>query len=228
MNSTELIERAEEKFDSKSIAFIGVGVIALGVLITWWKKTLSEDVPESELPPIIIKSGSFIIETTEVLMPDRANERSYKRGFINGIKGIRVNTYNELTREDSDDDYFYEGKDYRWKSGDNVKVFIELERCVSDTGGVCNSWLSPGVVEILNNASDLEIKVPDPIRLSKSRRNKKNKRQHKHEDEHDEFIRFTKVTVINTSQGNLEIMKYPKTPSEKKAREYFIAFYNRL
>lgn len=230
MNRTDLTKRPEElKISKPDLLAIGIGAAAFAAACAAIAYLFQEEdsIPHDP-PPIIIKSGSFIIETNQALTPDQPNKRSYKRVF-NGIKGIRVVTYNERVKADTDDDYFYEGENNRWRSNDNLKVSIELERCLSeDNNGVCNSWSSPDVIEILNNTNDLEIKVPTPLQLSKSRRNKKNKRSFKHEDEHNEIIRFTKVTIINTSQGNFEIKKYPLNSSETKSREYVIAFYDGL
>jgi len=224
VNPTDLNNSPEEqKILKPEVLIIGIGAIATLTIAYLLKRTgllkRTRSFPYDP-PPIIIKSGSFIIETNQVLSPDQPNKPSYKRGF-NGIKGIRVVTYNEQIK-DTDDDYFYEEENNRWRRGDNVKVFIELQSCQSENNGVCVSWNSPQVVEILNNINDLEIKVP--IRLSKSKKNKKDKRKFKYEDEHNEFIRFTRVTIINTSQGNFVIKNYPF----REYQEFFIAFYNTL
>lgn len=224
MNQTDVNRNADEqKLLKPEVLIVGIGAAAFGIAYLFKKIQLflRASIPPDP-PPIIIKSGSFIIETNQALSPDLPNKRSYKRTF-NGIKGIRVVTYNERVKN-TDDDYFYEGEDNKWRAGENVKVFIEFERCVSEVNGICNSWAAPEIVEISNNINDLEIKVPANLRLSKSKRNKKAKRIFKHEDEHDEFIRFTRITIINTNQGNIEIKDYPFTANQ----EFFIAFYNTL
>jgi len=226
MNPTNLTKSSEEQREFEpDILNIGIGVVA-GFAIAYllkkkrsiplWKdKTILPIKP----PPIIIKSGSFIFETDEKLIPNTANMPNYTRNFGNdGIKGIRVTFYSEQIGG-AYDRFFSEGED--WAGGESIEVIIEIQLCIP-VDGICTSWnnIPSKKIKILVEGNVFKIETEIPI--SASKRNKKNYRQFKHEDEYNnEFSRFKRVIINNKSTGE-KIEDYDR----RDDREFIIGFYN--
>lgn len=222
MDNTYLSVSSEDKIKIKVILLI-VGVIAAFALLSGYLLYAgSEDLP-TDPPPIIIKSGSFIMESENVFQPDAANQRSYKNPQFNAIKGIRVISYSENAQNQTIDKKFFEGKDSSWQKGDVVQVNVYIQTCLPNASGLCTTWSGLKKVEVYNAGSDLSVNVPDELHLSKARKNKKNKRQHKNEDENVETIRFYMVEIINKTQ-NIQIAAL----FAQEGQEYYIGFYNTL
>ena len=232
MNSAELNEQLEKSKRFKrnliigsTIALIGTVIGTLSYLFLVEDKALPED-----LPPIIIKSGSFIFETDTELIPNIDGQPIYTRTFNNvGIKGIRVTTLKKQKKE-SDDDYFYEGK--HWDSGQRVEVNIKILLCEVATDNVCVRWSqNPQIIRIYdtddpNNQIDQEkgFNMSTSIPISKSEiKPKTEKRAFKNEDMLSVYSRFGEVNIINVTTGE-PIKSY----DSKDYQEYIIAFYDKL
>jgi len=216
----------KRKFELRSVLLITTTALVVFALLAGYLLYLANQELDlsTDPPPIIIKSGSFIIESEKILQPDSADQRNYKNLQFNAIKGIRVITYSENARIPIVDKKFFEGKDSTWEKGDSVQVNIYIQSCQQmDLSGLCTSWSSLRKVEVFNANSSLEINVPSELHLSKSKKNKKNKRQYKNEDENTEIIRFYLVEIINkTKNSRIDFF------NAQEGQEFYIGFYNAL
>jgi hypothetical protein len=166
-------------------------------------------------PPIVIKSGSFIIESDVKLKPESGGQPRYRRENFEKIRGLRIYTYNEKKKKSVADD-FEERKD--WKPSENVQVNIVLEYCERVEMGNCVSWTAGPTIVAADNNSHFDITTP--IRLSADKENNHPKRRAKREDEETRAFRFRRVEII---AGGEAIKSY-----EEDGQEYVIAFYNSL
>ena len=205
MNSTELPEGTEEKFDSKSIAVIGAAVVGLGVLITKWI-TRKKMLLDTELPPIIIKDGSFIIESDEDLYQPPHSSNTYNRRDFGEIKGVRVFTINEKTGRAKSDPY---------NDNNGVEVDIRLQRQIS---GV---WQDiPGLVTVrtVNNAGNQKDFVLTIGKKLGKKGNPKHGRKDRRGDDDSETIRFRQIVVREKDGGG-------GTCNANEGDNFLIAFY---
>jgi hypothetical protein len=211
MDSKNFTTHSEKQMISAPVLIIG------GIAAAWLLPRLfgaKRSLP-SKPPPIIVKSGSFTIETDQPLHPPGKNRPQYRRRNFRGIKGIRVIWYNEIVKNDRGADDFEENKD--WSDRDDVQVKIDLLYCDPTTGG-CN----PGPQVILGD-DGLDVLLETPIKLSDSRGKKHRKRKAVREDEQAEIVIFGAVEIVNKSNGN-RIKFYPET----EGREYIIGIYDEL
>jgi hypothetical protein len=225
MNSEEQtrfgLEKPTER-DELSKSILGISLFALAsfvVVKTFQYLFRAEELPE-ELPPIIIKSGSFAIETEEALTPASAGAPAYRKVGFKKIKGIKVTYYKEKKKNPSADDFFENGD---WDSAKGVQVNIDLQFCEEENGD-CQSWSTgstPSRISVFNDNDDFVLTTP--IKLSTSKIKYHPKRKAKREDEHNQIFRFGKVEIREKVGGKL-IKQYLAEDSQ----EYIIAFYNEL
>jgi len=205
MNSTELPEGTEEKFDSKSIAIINAALIGLGVLITKWM-TRKQELLYEELPPIIIKDGSFIIESDEDLYHSAQSPNTYKRRGFGEIKGVRVFTINEKTGRAVSDDY---------DDNNGVEVDIRLQR------QILGVWQDiPGLVTVrtVNNAGNQKDFVLTIGKKLGKKVHPKHGRTDRYGDDDSENIRFGQIVVRENDGGG-------GTCNANEGDNFLIAFY---
>ncbi len=224
MNSEEQtrfeLEKPTERNElSKSI--VGISLLALTsfVVVKTLQYLFRAEELDGELPPIIIKSGSFAIETEEALTPALAGESAYRKVGFKKIKGIKVTYYKEKKKKPSADD-FIESVD--WDDAKGVQVNIDLQFCEQAHNGDCQLWstgLSLSRFSVFNDNDDFVLTTP--IRLSTSKIKYHPKRNAKREDEHNQTFRFGKVEIRERVGGKL-IKQYLAEDSQ----EYIIAFYN--
>lgn len=226
MENAYLSLSSKRGFKPGPILLIAVVIIATFVLMAGYLLVMASgelDLP-SDPPPIIIKSGSFIMESEKVFQPDTADQRNYKNLQFNSIKGIRIITYNENAQAKTYDKKYFEGKDSTWENGDNVQVNIYVQICQQENpNGTCASWGGLKKVEVFSLNGNFEVNVPNELHISKSKKNKKNKRQFKNEDENPEIIRFYMMDIFNKTK-NTPIDAF----SAQEGQEYYIGFYNTL
>jgi len=196
-----------------------IGIISVISLVVYSIKQLMRSEEPDMLPPIIIKSGSFTIETDVPLKPDSPEQPAYRREGFGKIKGIRVVRYKQRKKKSEADD-FYEASD--WKSSKGVQVNINLQYCQQEQNGDCVFWSAGPTINIFNSNDDFE--VTTPIKLSASKVKNHPKRKAKREDEGvAQIFRFGSVEIRERIGGSL-IKQYPV----EDGWEYVIAFYNIL
>jgi hypothetical protein len=201
------------------LPFIGIFTGIALVVYTIKQLFSEEEEGPDKLPPIIIKSGSLVIETDVPLKPDSPGQPAYRRESFGKIRGIRVVRYKEKKKKSEADD-FYETSD--WNSTKDVQVNINLQYCQQEQNGDCVSWSAGPTINIFNSNNDFE--VTTPIKLSASKPKNHPKRKAKREDEGvAQAFRFGSVEIRERIGGSL-IKQYPV----EDGWEYIIAFYNEL
>ncbi len=221
MNETDLTKNPEVKRISKP-DFLTIGIGAAGfaaacAIIAYFYREEAELFTDP--PPIIIKSGSFVIETDQDLTPPAPHKNKYSRNGFGKIRGIRVITYNEIKKY-SDVDDFVEGTD--WSASEGVQVNINLQYCQTEQNGECVSWIDGPQINALDNNNNFELLTPN-FRLSTDKGKKHTKRKARREDDEARTLRFGSVKIIKKSDGT-EIKSY----DEKDGQEFIIGFYNEL
>ncbi len=212
MNSTNYDEPSEKQLISAPVLIIG-GIAAALLLPRLFGRKRS--LP-SKPPPIIVKSGSFVIESDIALQPQPAG---YKRPHFGSIKGLRVIWYNEIIKNDVDDDYFAEDEQ-DWGRGDDVEVSIGLLYCTPHPStGDCETW-RPGPNAVIRSSGN-ELLLDTTVKLSGSKGKKHRRRKAVREDDQPEIIRFGAIKIYNKTRGR-EIKSYPQT----SGREYLIGVYD--
>jgi len=152
MNSTNSPETMEQpRGFNKKILIYGFLLITgiLAAIILAFKLGFAPDPEETEPPPIIIKSGSFNLETDTPLANPNNDSQNYTRNFGGmGIKAIRVTTFNEK-KKGSDDDNYFAGENNEWKKDERVEVNIEVDVCEQPPiNGLCPNWSQPKIIRI--------------------------------------------------------------------------------
>jgi len=216
MNSTDSTKKPEEpKAFKPNILIMGVGAAAtFATAYLLRKKSMLPPKP----PPIIIKSGSFVIETDQDLKPAAPHQSRYIRETFGKIRGIRVTTYSEIEKP-SDVDDFEENID--WSPSEGVQVNINLQYYQAGQNSGYESWIQGPQIKIFDIDNNFELITP--IKLSSNKGKKHKERRAKREDEENQILRFGSVEIVKKSSG-----KRIKNYSEKDGREYIIAFYNGL
>ncbi len=229
MNSDEQIPREQVSQELTVQKFFRPALILatlVGAIVVVYNrlKLVEEDIDSDSQPPIIIKSGSFTIETdadlTSLPSPGSGKHKYKKVGFGN-LKGIRVVKYGEKSKEPDPIDDFVENTDW---SVQNVRVKINLQYCEQVSGGECVKWSQdpPKTIDIAWNGTDFEITTP--FKLSNNKGKNHTKRQAKRtEDDNDKRIfRWRSVELFKNNGDEI------KTYGEEDGREYIIMFYNNI
>jgi hypothetical protein len=208
MNTTDLIERVEEEFDSKSVAIIGVGLVALGFLLTL-RKRMSRDVEEGELPPIIIKSGSFVVESDVDLYQPPQSPNTYKRRGFGEIRGVRVFVTNEITGR---------AKSYDFDDRNGIEVDIRLQKHTP------SGWIDINPLVTIrsetNSGTTKDFVLTIGKKISKKGHPKPGRR-YRYVDDDSDNIRFGQIVVRENDGGGMPFVS-------KDSEDYIIAFYNYL
>lgn len=179
MNSKELIAGVENGIKSKStLLFTAAGALLAGLALYMFKDE-SEEPVETDPPPIIIKSGSFIVEAREVLNESGGTGGKpfvYKSSTGFNLKWARILVYNEITGNIRPFEFF-----------ENPTVSIWFKP-LSIPGAV------PDVV-IRQNGSDFELSIKTKKKL-KFKTSSHSSRKNKYEDdEHPDTINFSRVEI---------------------------------
>lgn len=211
MDSTQLNIDAEEVETNykKMWLFAGAAAIMTGVAILTRKKSITFD--ETDPPPIIIKSGSFIIESKNDLVPPTHHQPQYRTQNFGRIKRIMVVGYNEGDKGDIFIDDFDEIND--WSPADTIQINVNL---------FSQSWGNLRQVSFRDESSGNLI-IDTQIDLSARKRKNHKYRDTRREDDEGVIFSFQNVEIINLTR-NRTIKSY----SPKNNREYIIGVYNKL
>ena len=199
MNSADRTRRPEESIESEKMLIIGsavTGAALFGLFFYLLKKITSRSYPSGP-PPIIVKSGSFIIETENELTSSGSHGGPYiyKRNFR--LAWVRVLMYNEDTGL---------AFPFQWFQNPKVEIWFDYE-----TGGM--SAAPNVIIEKDHTDFKLTIKIDNKLKLKKS---KHYKRKKKYEDQEDQkAFRF----------GRVEINGAPFTTQSREGDQYVLAFY---
>ncbi|MCA1625685.1 MAG: hypothetical protein LC768_14510 [Acidobacteria bacterium] len=202
---------------SKSIAGISFfALIAYGVVKTVQYLLRADDVPEDSIPPIIIKSGSFIIESDKQLSESGGtggNPYVYKRIGFNEIKGVRVFINNEVNG--SANSYPYD--DPQW-----VDVDIWFQDYVNGVWQPVTLPINPDVTirSEGNPGADKDFVLRTKKKLETKEKSHP-KRKGKGRDKDNGDFRFARVRVSEKDGGG-------DTFDADDGCHYMIAFYNSL
>jgi len=208
MNQTDLTKSLEERGIFKpDVLLIGIGAAA-AIVVAFLLRRAEDSLP-TDPPPIIIKDGSFVIETDVPLSEHNGNPNVYKRLGFGEIKGVRVFNTNEKTG-------LAESHDYDDRNG--VEVDIRLQKHTS--AGWVN--INPLVtIRTLNNAgSPKDFALTIGKKLNKKGKPKPPRKERRGDDDTDTF-RFGQITVRENDGGG-------DTFVATDGDTFAIAFYNYL
>jgi hypothetical protein len=216
MNPINLTESSkEQKIFKRNILIIGIISAAAGA-IAYFFRTISALPPKP--PPIIIRSGIFVIEADETLT-ETADEAStetlvnpnlYKRKGFGRIKGVRVFKTNEESG-------LAESYDYEDKRG--VEVDIRLQKHSPQNGWEdINPLVTIRTLDNASNSKDFVLKIGKKL---KKKGFPNPARPERWEDDGTEYLRFGRVVVRENDGGG-------DTFDSEDGDHYLISFYNRL
>ncbi len=220
MNSEEQtrfeLEKPTERNElSKSIVGISLFALASFVVVKTLQYLFRAEELDGELPPIIIKSGSFVIETDmDLEMPSGGNPPFvYKRTNFGAIRGIRLFKINEENGSHDIDDFTD-------STGIEVEIWIQyFERYRPDGSIKWTPIVDERKITIKKNSSndfELESKLEKKL-LRKDKKHPKRKAEYK--DNESETFRFGKVKVYEINDDDTTV--YGVEDGDK----FIIAFY---
>ncbi len=222
MNSEEQTRFQLDKTTGQNELFKSIGLISFFVLIgvavvktVQYLLQADEELPDM-IPPIIIKSGSFIIESDEPLNESGGtgnNPHVYKRIGFKEIKGIRVfinNEVNGLANSHSYDD------------SQGVDVDIWLQDFVSGVWQPASLPINPDVTirSEGNPGNDKDFVLRIKKQLEKKGKPHPRRKEKRRDKDNDTF-RFARVRVSERDGGG-------DTFNTVDGDDYMIAFYNSL
>jgi len=171
--------------------------------------TIPKDV-SSDLPPIIIKSGSFTIESADSLTESGGGPYFYKKSGFGLIKAVRVTKVNE---QNGMSETFY------FADNAGIELDIRLQNYVSGNWQpLSESQLAQVMNETVSGSTNFVLKIAKNLdKKGKPKPNYKEKR----EDKGDEVFRFGSVVI--RGKGTVPA---PAIPITVDGDEYFIGLYN--
>jgi hypothetical protein len=173
------------------------------------ENNLLGEAPPSDLPPIIIKSGSFIIESDEPLNESGSGPYNYKRTGFKLIQSVRVIKINEYTGT---------AQSYPFADVNGIEVDIQLQHFVSGAWQpLAQSSLAQIKNEPVQGSSNFVLSIPKE--LNKKGKSKP-KRKEKREDKGNDVFRFGSVVL----RGKVNVP--PVIPATVEGDEYIIGLYN--
>ena len=208
MNQTDLTKSLEEQRVFKpDVLLIGIGAAA-AILVAFLLRRAEDSLP-TDPPPIIIKDGSFVIETDEPLSEQNGNPNVYKRVGFGMIKGVRVFKTNEITGQ---------ANSYDYDDRNGVEVDIRLQK--HTPAGWVN--INPLVtIRTLNNAgSPKDFALTIGKKLNKKGKPKPPRKERRGDDDPDTF-RFGQITVREADGGGDPFFA-------AEGDTFALAFYNYL
>jgi hypothetical protein len=187
-------------------AIVGIAVVVYRLL-----QQDEEDFSGNEFPPIIIKSGSFAIETDNdnngLQLTSNSNPFVYKKMNSAPITGVRVFRYNEING-DKDSDTFND------LVGFQVDIWLEY----FENNGWTNITSQPQISIDVNN-QDFVLKLRFTNRLKDKKEKKHPIRKAKYEDNEPKIFRFGKVEILKKSNNSIK-------PYNDEGDDYIIGLYN--
>lgn len=148
MDQTQLTKNPEDQGILKSkLIFLGIGAL-VGFAVAYLIRLLRAIPPDP--PPIVIKSGSFILETNrDFTEAPVSGENEYKTTKFNTIKAIRVKRIKGSNQTEV----------YESEVSDKLEISIKLEE--KDFGG--NNWTNLGTVKCklhdVGNQKEFKFKI---------------------------------------------------------------------
>jgi hypothetical protein len=213
----ELEKHSGERNISKSIVRVSF-LTLLGIAVVKTVKYLlrAADALPDTIPPIIIKSSSFIAETDEpfdVSGGTGGNPFIYKRVGFKEIKGVRVFLNNEKTGSAESYDY----DDPRW-----VDVDIWFQEYINNSWQPATLPVNPDVTIRSELGSGADKDFVMRMRKQLDKKGKPNpKRKEKRRDNDNDTFRFARVRVRENTGGG-------DTFNYTEGDHFMIAFYNYL
>ena len=163
-----------------------------------------------ELPPIIIKSGSFTIESDEALTQTGSGPYNYKRSGFKLIQAVRVIKINENTGAT---------QTYSFVDAGGIEVDIQLQHYVA---GAWQPLTQSSLVQIKNEPASGSHNFVLSISKNLDKKGKpKPKRKEKREDKGNDVFRFGSVVLRGKGPDSP-----PVIPPTVEGDEYTIGFYN--
>lgn len=183
MNSIESTKNVnvEERIDSTSLFFIFGAAAALTGLVYYLLKREEKAIP-TDPPPIVIKTGSFIIDSVDGFRdagdisgnPKRKKVNKYKGNF-GAIRSVLINIINEKSLDTSPPERPW-GDFFNHSQGLNIEIWFQ--KLISENPDVWDSGDVTGFPDVVNRrTTHLELELPD--NLNKSNQNKHPKRKNK-------------------------------------------------
>lgn len=164
----------------------------------------------SDLPPIIIKSGSFIIESDEPLTESGSGTYNYRRsGFklIQAVRVIKINEHSGVTET------------FPFADAGGIELDIRLQHYVS---GSWQPLAQSSLVQIKNEtvAGNTNFLLTIPKDLDRKGKPKP-RRKEKREDSGNDVFRFGSIVI--RGKGTVPP---PVIPPTIEGDEYIIGLYN--
>ena len=192
-------------------SIVGVGVVVYKLLKQATEKSIGD-----EFPPIIIKSGSFVIESDETLHKSGGggggNPDVYKRLGFKEIKGVRVFIDNEITGS---------AKSYSYDDSQGVEVDIWLQDYIGNVWQPASLPINPDITirgEGSPGNKDFVLKIKKELE-KKGKPNPKRKDKLRSKD--TDTFRIARIEVRENDGGG-------DTFNRVDGDHYMIAFYNSL
>lgn len=169
----------------------------------------AEEVP-GELPPIIIKSGSFIIESDEPLTESGSSIYNYKRSGFKLIQAVRVVKVNEHTGAT---------ETFPFVDASGIELDIRLQHYVS---GIWQPLAQSSLAQIKNETVQGSTNFVLSISKNLDRKGKsKPQRKEKREDKGNDIFRFGSIVIRGKGTASPPII-----PPTADGDEYIIGLYN--
>lgn len=165
----------------------------------------------SDLPPIIIKSGSFTIESNETLTETGSGPYNYKSAGFKLIQAIRVVKINEHTGVT---------QTFPFVDSLGIELDIWLQDYVSGSWQPLNAQSS--IAKIMNETVQNSINFVLKIDKNLDKKGKpKPKRKEKREDKGNDVFRFGSIVIRGKGTEPPPII-----PATVEGDEYIIGLYN--
>ena len=171
---------------------------------------MAEFAPPSDLPPIIIKSGSFIIESDMPLTESGSGTYNYKRSGFKLIQSVRIIKFNE-----------HNGTTYTFPFADpgGIELDIRLQHYVSEIWQpIAQSPLAQIKNETVQGSTNFVLSISKEL---DKKGKPKPKRREKREDKGNDIFRFGSIVI--RGKGTVPP---PVIPQTDDGDEYVIGLYN--
>jgi hypothetical protein len=207
---------AKNELSKSIVGFSFLAVIGVAVVKTVQYLLRAEEALPDTIPPIIIKSGSFITESDEpfdVSGGTGGNPFIYKRFGFKEIKGVRVFINNEKYGSAKSHDY----DDPEW-----VDVDIWFQDYIAGVWQPTSLPINPDVIIRSEVGTGVDKDFVMRIRKQLEKKGKPHpKRKEKRRDKDNDTFRFARVSVRENTGGG-------ETFDYKEGDHFMIAFYNYL
>ena len=222
MDSIEVSQDSQERSDLENVLLIGGTAMLFAGLFSWLRKKrpFSGEVPDglTDPPPIIIKSGSFDIETDQPLIHNGPSSdgglHKYKRVAFGKILGVRVFVVNEAL-----------GTAYAspFPSRAGIQVEVSLQKYNENTGR-WDDVTEKVIIKTVPSGTSDDFELHLRERKLHKRGKPKPKRLERWCDTKDDNdpsrIRINDVTIIRQGESDAYIYQAES--------DYTITFYNKL